>query len=104
MNGLWLVYNNTQEYREACYRKRRNSRWGLIFVGSNTHENETHENLYTRRISNSNYGGLRSPTKINPLENLTHEILCARKFVHLRYWIMNNMLLCTVCVYIYVFV
>ena len=30
------------------------------------------------------YGGLLSPTKIYPLENLTHEILRARKLVHLR--------------------
>ena len=35
--------------------------------------------------SNSNYGELLLPTKINPLENLTHEILWPRKFVRLRY-------------------
>ena len=36
--------------------------------------------MYTRRISNSNHGELLLPTKINPLENLTREILSARKF------------------------
>ena len=33
-----------------------------------------HKNLCRQRISNSNYSGLLLPTKINPLENLTHEI------------------------------
>ena len=40
----------------------------LIFVGK-----QTHENLYPRRISNRNYGGLL--THENFLENLTHKIL-----------------------------
>ena len=44
---------------------------------------DTHENLYTQTISISNYGGLLSPTKINPIENLTHEILWARKLLYL---------------------
>ena len=48
---------------------------GLIFVGKHPHENLTHENLYAQRISNSNYGRLLLPAKINPLENLTHENL-----------------------------
>ena len=54
-------------------------------MGRNTHENQTHKNLYTHRISNSNCGWLRSPTKIYPLENLTHKILGPRKFLRLRY-------------------
>ena len=41
--GYCLVLN------VLLYRKRRNFHWGLIFVGK-----LPHENLYTRRISNSN--------------------------------------------------
>ena len=67
------------------YHKRTNFHRVLIFMGKLPHENQTHKNLYTRRISNSNYGGLLLPTKINPLENITHEILWPRKFVRLRY-------------------
>ena len=62
------------------YRKRRNFRWGLIFMGK-----LPHENLYTQRISNNNYGGLLLLTKINPLKNFTHKILWPQNFVRLRY-------------------
>ena len=33
------------------------------------------KNVYTQGISNSNYVGLLTPSKINPLENVTMEIL-----------------------------
>ena len=53
-------------------------------MGSNTHEKETRENLYTRRISNSSYIGLLSPIKNYPFKNFTHEILRPRKFACLQ--------------------
>ena len=75
-----------QEWKVVySYRKCKNFRSGLIFVGKHPHENETHEDLYTRRIRNSYYGELLLPTKINPHENLTHVLLWPRKFVRLRY-------------------
>ena len=52
---------------------------------SNTHNNWTHKNLHTQRISNSVYGGLCSPTKIYTLNNLIHKILWPEKFVRLGY-------------------
>ena len=61
----------------ATYRKRRNFRWGLIFV-SKQHP----QKLNPRRGSNSNYGGRLSPTKIYPLENLTHENLYVYGRIH----------------------
>ena len=61
---LYQVYN---KFELACqhvcmddlqYRKPRNFRGVLIFVGKH------HENLYTQRNYNSSYGGLLSPTKV----------------------------------------
>ena len=39
----------------------------------------------------SNYGGLLSPTKIYPLEYLTHQILWPRKFLRLRYSLWEDL-------------
>ena len=50
-----------QQSEIGMYRERRNFRWGLIFVSTHPHEN-----LYTRKIGNSNYGRLLSPKKIIP--------------------------------------
>ena len=50
--------------------------------------------MYTRRISNSNYGGLLLPTKINSLENLTRKILWPWKFVRLRHFPLGLLLPC----------
>ena len=50
----------TDKYK-YIYRKRKKFCWGLIFVGK-----LPHENLYTRTINNSNYGGPVLPTKLIP--------------------------------------
>ena len=39
------------------------------------------------KISNSNYGGRLLPTKMYPLENLTHEILWPQNFLSSKYHI-----------------
>ena len=82
LNLSWHIHMASNDW---LYHKRRNFRWGLIFIGRWHPWKLNPRNLYTQRISNSNYSGLLSPTKINLLEHLTRKILWLRNLLRLRY-------------------
>ena len=77
-----LEYCLVQQRMLLCiYRKCRNFRQRLIFVGrQHPRKLNPWKFVHMKNFSHSNYDGLLSPTKIYSLKNLTHKILRPRNF------------------------